>query len=215
MLIKPGQTLLFQGDSITDCNRDRSFNDSLGNGYVNMVAGLLGALHPHLGAPCLNRGISGNRSADLLQRWQEDCLDLQPDVLSLLIGINDVWRRYDANLPTSTEAFAANYRQILESTVNALPGTTLVLLEPFVLPVPEDRRHWRGDLDPKIDVVRHLAREFGARLVPLDGIFAAASTIHPPAFWARDGVHPTTAGHGLITRAWLEAVGAFSPNPHP
>ncbi|HKJ90388.1 MAG TPA: SGNH/GDSL hydrolase family protein, partial [Oceanipulchritudo sp.] len=213
MFLKPGQTLLFQGDSITDCNRDRTLSDSLGSGYVNMIAGLLAARQPHLGAACLNRGISGNRSEDLLKRWREDCLDLKPDVLSLFIGINDVWRRYDSNLPTSTEAFAANYRRILEATVKALPESLLILLEPFVLPVPEDRRHWREDLDPKIDVVRHLAREFGARLVPLDGIFAAASTAQPPAFWARDGVHPTPAGHGLIARAWLEAVGVFRSSP--
>ncbi|MFO7724070.1 MAG: SGNH/GDSL hydrolase family protein [Oceanipulchritudo sp.] len=215
MLIQPGQTLLFQGDSITDCKRDRSLPDSLGSGYVNILAGLLGALHPRLGVACLNRGISGNRTSDLADRWREDCLDLQPDVLSLLIGINDVWRRYDSNLPTSVDAFAANYRKVLELTAGALPRTTLLLLEPFLLPFPEDRRPWREDLDPKIDVVRHLAREFGARLVPLDGIFAAASTIQPPSFWASDGVHPTPAGHGLIARAWLEAAGAIGPPAGP
>jgi len=210
MLIKPNDRILFQGDSITDCGRDRGQPGSLGGGYAMMAASFLAALQPRLGPVCLNRGISGNRTSDLVGRWREDCLDLRPDVLSILIGINDVWRRYDRNLPTSMEEFARNYRAILEQTREALPATRLILMEPFVLPVPDDRKAWREDLDPKIDVTRHLAREFGATFVPLDGIFAAASAEQPPAFWAQDGVHPTQAGHALIARHWLRAVGAMA-----
>jgi len=209
MYIQPGDRILFQGDSITDSNRNRELSDNLGRGYALMVAGLLAALHPHLAPTCLNRGISGNRTGDLLNRWDEDCLRLKPDVLSVLIGINDVWRRYDRNLPTSADAFRENYRMLLERTRKALPETRLILLEPFVLPVPEDRRQWREDLDPKIASVRELAADFEALYVPLDGIFAAAATRQHPAYWAEDGVHPSPAGHGLIARAWLEAVGAL------
>lgn len=209
MIIQPDTRILFQGDSITDCGRDRSLFGSLGGGYVNMTAGFLSALHPHLGVECLNRGISGNRTGDLVKRWKEDCLDLKPDLLSIFIGINDVWRRYDRDLPTSAKEYEANYRTLLERTREALPETRLVLMEPFVLPVPEDRMEWREDLDPKIDVVRHLAREYKALYVPLDGVFASASMHQPPAFWAADGVHPSPAGHGLIARSWLHAVGAM------
>lgn len=209
MLIQPDDRILFQGDSITDCGRDRDLPDSLGRGYANMTAGFLAALHPELGCSCLNRGISGNRTGDLLKRWKADCLDLKPDVLSILIGINDVWRRYDQNLPTSAETFEANYRELLGRTRETLPETRLVLMEPFVLPVPGDRRAWREDLDPKISIVRTLAREFDALFVPLDGAFAAASSHQPPEYWAPDGVHPTPAGHGLISRTWLETVGAL------
>jgi acyl-CoA thioesterase-1 len=174
-----------------------------------MASGFLAALQPSLAPECFNRGISGNRTGDLVNRWQEDCLDLEPDVLSLMIGINDVWRRYDRNLPTSVEEFETNYRTLLERTTTALPSIKLILMEPFVLPVPDDRRTWREDLDPKLAVVRHLAREFNALLIPLDGIFAAACTQQPPAFWAADGVHPSSAGHALIAKSWLEAVGAL------
>ena len=209
MIIQPNTRILFQGDSITDCGRDRSIPESLGGGYVNMVAGFLSALHPGLGVQCLNRGISGNRAIDLIKRWNEDCLDLKPDVLSIYIGINDVWRRYDRNLPTSAAEYEKNYRVLLDKTREALPETKLVLIEPFVLPVPEDRIAWREDLDPKIDVVRHLAREYSALYVPLDGVFASASMHQTPAFWASDGVHPTPPGHGLIARSWLQATGAM------
>jgi lysophospholipase L1-like esterase len=209
MIIPPNSRILFQGDSITDCGRDRAQPQALGNGYVLMTAGLFAALRPNLAPVCLNRGISGNRTGDLLQRWQEDCIDLKPDILSLLIGINDVWRRYDRNLPTSAGDFARNYRRLLEQAREALPNLRIILMEPFVLPVPEDRRQWREDLDPKIEIVRQLARDFETAYVPLDGLFAAASAIQPPAFWAADGVHPSPAGHGLIAHAWLRAVGAL------
>ncbi len=205
-LIKQGDTVLFQGDSITDAGRDRSNGADLGRGYALMAAGWFNALFPELGAKFLNRGISGNRVKDFQARWQQDCVDLQPDWVSIYIGINDCWRRYDREDPTSVETFAAGYRDLLERT-SQMTKAKIVMLEPFVLPVPEDRKQWREDLDPKINVVRELAREFGAHLVPLDGLFAQASTKAPSADWAPDGVHPSPAGHALIARAWLQAMG--------
>jgi lysophospholipase L1-like esterase len=124
-----------------------------------------------------------------------------------MIGINDCWRRFDCNDPTSTDKYVSGYRNILQQAREAL-DVQLVLLEPFVLPVPEDRKAWREDLDPKIHGVRELAKEFGAIYIPLDGLFASAATQQPPAFWAADGVHPSSAGHALIAQAWLKAVGA-------
>lgn len=206
--IKQGDVVLFQGDSITDAGRNREAPGDLGKGYAFMAAALFGAAYPHLQVTFLNRGIGGNRTIDLLNRWQPDCIDLKPDWVSIYIGINDTWRRYDSNNPTSTEQFEANYRQLLVRTKEALNDAKLVLVEPFVLPVPEDRKTWREDLDPKIQVVRELAREFGALLVPLDGLFAQASTTAPAAYWAHDGVHPSPAGHALIAKAWLRTVGA-------
>jgi len=205
-LIKQGDTVLFQGDSITDAGRDRSNGADLGRGYALMAAGWFNALFPEVGAKFLNRGISGNRVKDLQARWQQDCVDLQPDWVSIYIGINDCWRRYDREDPTSVETFVAGYRDLLERT-SQMTKAKIVMLEPFVLPVPEDRKQWREDLDPKINVVRELAREFGAHLVPLDGLFAQASTKAPSADWAPDGVHPSPAGHALIARAWLQAMG--------
>jgi len=156
----------------------------------------------------LNRGVSGNRVIDLQARWKEDCIDLQPSVVSILIGINDTWRHFDSGWTTGTKDYEEGYRDILTRTVEST-GARLILMEPFVLPYPEDRKLWREDLDPKIHVVRELAHEFRAVLVPLDGLFAQAAARREPSFWSADGVHPTPAGHGLIARAWLDAVGTL------
>lgn len=207
-LIKDGQLVLFQGDSVTDGGQDREDPFSLGQLYPMMVDAWFQARYPEKRVRFANCGISGDRVRNLKARWDRDCIAIKPDWVSILIGINDTWRRYDSNDPTSVEAFEADYRHILERTKNEL-GAKLVLCEPFVLPVPEDRTTWREDLDPKIAVVRKLAREFEAILVPLDGIFAAASAVREPAFWAADGVHPTSRGHALIAQSWLRAVGAM------
>jgi len=202
-----GQTVLFMGDSITDCGRSRENPAQLGGGYAAMTAARLDTLMPELRLRHLNLGISGNRVRDLKARWGEDCLAHQPDILSILIGINDVWRRYDRNDPTPAEPFAADYRAILAAVRERCPACQVILLEPFVLPAPADRAAWREDLDPKIDAVRALAREFADAYVPLDGLFAAAAVRREPAFWAGDGVHPSPAGHMLIAEAWLAAAG--------
>jgi len=206
MLPPPNSTFLFQGDSITDCQRERNDPTSLGQGYAMMTASLFAATAPSHNVSFLNRGISGNRTGDLLGRWQQDCIDLQPHTVSLLIGINDVWRRYDRNMPTTTEEYEANVHQLLQRTRDALPDTRIIILEPFLCPTPPDRIPWREDLDPKIDALRRVARTFQTRYVPLDGIFAAASTRQPPAYWAGDGVHPTPEGHALIAKALLQTL---------
>ena len=205
--IQPHATVLFQGDSITDAGRSRENGEDLGRGYAAMVAAWFSARYPGHSVRFLNRGISGNRTGDLLARWQEDCLDLHPTWVSILIGVNDTWRRYDAGDPTPTDVFEANYRALLSMTADIV-GSHIIILEPFLLPIPPDRAAWREDLGPKIAVVRALAREFNTLFVPLDGLFAAAATQREMAFWLPDGVHPTPAGHALIAQAWLQAVGA-------
>ena len=167
----------------------------------------MGRKYPDKNITFLNRGVSGNRVVDLNRRWEEDCLQLNPTWVSIYIGINDVWRRYDDNDRTSIEQFYEGYRQLIERT-NEHTDAKLILVEPFCLPVPEDRKAWREDLDPKIQAIRELAREFHTLYVPLDGLFASVSTQIDPAHWAEDGVHPTPAGHALIAKAWLEAVQA-------
>lgn len=205
---KEKQTILFQGDSITDCGRDKDDPDSLGGGYANMVAAFFNALHPEMRLRFVNRGISGNRVTDLKARWHKDCIALRPSWVSIMIGINDCWRRYDSNDPTAVENFESDYRKILSETQQQI-GAQIILCEPFVLPHPADREAWREDLDPKIQVVRKLAREYGALYVPLDGLFAASTMHREPEFWAHDGVHPSQAGHALIAHHWLTHVGAI------
>jgi acyl-CoA thioesterase-1 len=197
--------VLFQGDSITDCGRDRENQSSLGNGYAMMASSFYCASHPDKNIKFINKGISGNRVRDLKARWQEDCLSLKPDVISIFIGINDCWRRYDRNDPTTAEEFEKDYRIILNQIKENL-NSQIILIEPFVLPYPEDRIKWREDLDPKINVVRKLAREFKTRFIPMDGIFAQACTHKEPSYWSEDGVHPTSPGHALIAKAWLQTL---------
>jgi acyl-CoA thioesterase-1 len=208
MPFQKNDIILFQGDSITDCGRNYAEASSLGVGYALMAGARLGLQYAEKNLTFINRGINGNRVVDLQERWDRDCLELKPTWVSIYIGVNDTWRWFDSGQETTPAEFKASYRDLIERAKQSLDAK-LVLIEPFVLPVPEDRKGWRQDLDPKIHVVRELAREYGAVLVPLDGLFAAASVKAEPAFWAGDGVHPSPAGHALIAEAWMRAVGAI------
>lgn len=201
-MFENNEVVLFQGDSVTDCGRNRDDIGSFGDGYAMMISSWMSALYPEKNLTFINKGVSGNRVCDLKDRWTEDCIQLKPTFISILIGINDCWRRYDSNNPTSPEMFEKNYRDIL-TQVKEKTNAKLLLCEPFVLPVPEDRKKWREDLDPKIHIVRALAREFNTLLLPLDGIFSSAAAVKSPTFWTPDGVHPTKAGHALIAQEWL------------
>jgi len=196
-------TILFQGDSVTDCGRDRENPASLGGGYPLYVS------QAGLCAKTLNRGISGNRAKDLAARWPEDCLDLQPDIVSILIGINDVWRRYDSNDPTADVAFEASYRKLLEPL--AARGVKLLLILPFLLDASASVTAMREDLAGKQAVVRRLAGEFNAALLDADALFREAVEARglPPAHFAADGVHPTEAGHKLLAEAVIPLLAQF------
>jgi lysophospholipase L1-like esterase len=205
MLFNSGDLVLFQGDSVTDTGRDRADITSLGYGYAMMAAAWFAATHPEQMVSFINKGVGGDRTCDLKARWEEDCIKLRPTVVSILIGINDCWRRYDQNDPTPVEEFESNYRFLL-TRLRETGVTKIILAEPFVLPVSAERRSWREDLDPKIAVVRALAREYQTLLLPLDGIFNKMATRRPPEFWAPDGVHPSPAGHALIAKEWLRTA---------
>ncbi|BBH24215.1 lipase [Paenibacillus baekrokdamisoli] len=198
-LIDDNAVVLFQGDSITDAGRNRDNGADLGSGYVNLIASLFANKHDEKGVSFLNRGVGGNRVVDLEERWQADCLDLKPTWVSIYIGINDT--------PFRLEEYTSTYRKLMQQTKNQL-NANFILIEPFVLPVNEQQKTWRKDLDPKIQAVRDLANEFKTLYVPLDGLFAAAATKTGPEYWAPDGVHPSAAGNALIANAWLQAVKA-------
>lgn len=191
--------ILFQGDSITDCGRDRNDSASLGDGYAHFTAQTLPSDWTFL-----NRGISGNRVYDLESRWQSDCLELNANLVTILIGINDTWRRYDSNLPSQILDFEQSLDRICKQVVDR--GTKLILLEPFVLPIPSDRIQWREDLDPRIQAVRRVAHQYASALIPLDGLFAAASCQHSLSDLAADGVHPSRLGHQLIAQHLSKAI---------
>ncbi len=192
-------TILFQGDSVTDSGRKSNHNESLGDGYVMMTAAWLSSLYPEYHMKFYNRGIGGNRIRDLRKRWKKDCLDLSPNLVSILIGVNDVnWKA------TATESFQADYRSILELTQQS--KCQIVLLEPFLVYPSGNFLELTEELNKKIEVVRKLAREFETKLIPLNDIFVKACTKRDSSFWSLDGAHPTLAGHALIAQSWIKGV---------
>jgi len=208
MQIPDHATVLFQGDSITDAGRNRNNPYDLGHGYAFLTAAWFNATWPQKQVTFLNRGISGNHASDLQERWQPDCLDLHPDVLSILIGINDTLHRFEHERVTTAAAFEDSYGTILHQAKDAGVGK-IILMEPFALLTNERDWDWSAfleDLAPKQQIARKLAREYNAVYIPLDGIFAAESTRRAPGFWAADGIHPTPAGAARIAQAWLQAV---------
>lgn len=213
--IEAGARILFQGDSITDCGRDKSKDGGsgvdggqhLGAGYAMLAAARLLADRPGDALTIRNLGISGNRIVDLAARAQEHIWNLQPTVLSILIGVNDTWHQFSRQAGVDVPRFERTYRQLLADTRARLPGIRLVLCEPFVLPCGVVGAGWREDVDQRRDVVAGLAREFDAVQVKFQELFDAALQRAPAAYWAGDGVHPSAAGHQLMADAWLAAVG--------
>jgi rhamnogalacturonan acetylesterase len=206
-LFTEGSRVLFQGDSITDGNRGRTAdpNHILGHGYAFLIAARYGAALPERRLEFLNRGVSGNTVEDLAARWQSDTLDLQPTILSILIGINDLGKQ------TPAETFSLQYDQLLADTVKALPNVRLVLCEPFALRVGRyDNATWDArlaELRKRQAIVAGLAAKYGAVLARLQRVFDEAARRAPAAYWIWDGIHPTYSGHQLIADEWVRAVG--------
>ena len=194
---------LFTGDSITDAGRFTDPDRNLGEGYVRRLDESLRGRGA--GSRVVNTGIGGHRAADLRSRWKPDVLDHRPALLSILVGINDTWRRYDSDDPTTAESYAADYRALLEALDRDVTRT-LVLIEPFLVPLTGEQEEWRLDLDPKIAVVRDLAREFDAILVPADVELNRHAAELGAGAIAFDGVHPSDLGHRLLAQLWLEHV---------
>ena len=200
-----GTRILFQGDSITDGNRGRSAdpNHILGHGYVFLIGAKYGAMLPERNLVFMNRGVSGDTVVTLQNRWQTDTLDLKPDILSILIGINDASRR----IPL--EDFEKTYDRLLADTVAVNPKIRLVLCEPFTLPVgkhKEDWDEWSADVKQRQVVVVKLAAKYGAAVVDFQKVFEAASRRAPADYWIWDDIHPTYAGHQLMADEWERVV---------
>jgi acyl-CoA thioesterase I len=192
-------TILFQGDSITDAGRKSNHNESLGDGYVMLASAWLSALYPEYHMKFYNRGVSGNRVRDLRHRWKKDCLELRPNLVSILIGVNDInWKA------TSTESFQSDYQSILEQTQQL--NCKIILLEPFLVHSNGSFLKLNEELNKKIEVIRELSREFETKLIPLNDIFMNVCNKSPPSFWSLDGAHPTLAGHALISQSWIKSV---------
>lgn len=212
--LKPGSVIVFQGDSITDAGRKKEIlepNDSgaLGKGYPAVAAGQILSDHAELGLKVHNRGISGNKVPDLAARWQQDCLDLKPDILSILIGINDIWHTiaFGSKYQGTIADYEEGYRQLIKDTLAASPQTRIVICEPFTTRGDKFKsREGKTAADYAV-VAKTLATEFELTFVPFQAEFDQACQAAPAKFWLWDGIHPSIPGHALMAMIWRRTVG--------
>ena len=204
--LKKNMTILFQGDSITDFYRELDYSFGIGVGYARDVVANVLINHPELNIKFINKGIGGNRTKDLVARWDEDCINLKPDICTILIGINDTWRRYDENDPTSLEEFIGNYKNILDKC--KANNIKCLLIEPFVFPSNADWKKWLDeDLTDKQKAVKELAKEYYLDFIPMHSIFMEACKKYEPQYLSSDGVHPNIPGHVILANEILKVFG--------
>ncbi len=204
--------ILFQGDSITDAGRDKgryygNDNWGMGQGYVRHVVTELLGLNPTTNLRCYNRGISGNKVFQLAERWEEDCLMLKPDVLSVLIGVNDFWHSLSHGYEGNVDTYERDLRALLDRTIKALPEITIIIGEPFVLLEGSaiERDPWSRKFPAYQAISREIADEYKAVFIPYQQIFNRALDLADTSYWCPDGVHPSMAGNYLMANGWLEA----------
>lgn len=204
--------ILFQGDSITDAGRSRENDRGTGAGYVRLTEAELGYTYPEQ-YTYLNRGISGNRIVDVYARIKKDIINLRPDYMSLLIGINDVWHEYDSQNGVDAEKFERIYGMLIEEILQALPDLKIMILEPFVLPgsatenteQKPDRWDWFSSQTPlRAAAAKRIAERFGCTFVPLQEGFDRLNAANP-GIWLADGVHPASPGAHYIKTQWIRA----------
>lgn len=214
IFLKPGATVLFQGDSITDAGRSRQTQDKandfamLGKGYANMIASHLLTKYADLELKTFNRGISGHKVPQLDGRWDKDCLDIKPDVLSILIGVNDIWHSKRGSYDGTIESYAEGYKALLTRTRDALPNVQLIICEPFVTRTGAVKDEWFPDFDAYRAAAKAASDAHGAVFVPFHSMFEKAVELSgDPAYWAGDGVHPSPQGQALMASRWLGETG--------
>ena len=199
--------ILFQGDSITDCGRSRENDTQKGGGYANFVSAVLNVEYPGE-YQVINRAISGNRIVDLYARIKADLINLKPDVLSIHIGINDVWHEVEMNNGVDAEKFEKIYGMLLCEVKEALPDIKIILLGAYVTKGRATEGAWEyfeAETKKRAESAKRLAQKHGCVFVDLQSEFDKAIERYPEPYWTAEGVHPTEAGHELIKRAWLEA----------
>lgn len=212
-LVKSNSVILFQGDSITDAGRSRpdaaqaNRQSALGKGYAWLAASQLLVDRPSDNLKIYNRGISGHKVPQLAGRWQTDCLDLKPDVLSILIGVNDIWHKLGGKYKGTPASYEKAYLALVERTLKGLPDVKLVICEPFVLRCGAVKDNWFPEFDAYRAAAKKVAETFHATFVPFQTMFDEAAKLAPPDHWASDGVHPSSHGASLMAHNWLKATG--------
>ena len=208
MKIGSGETILFIGDSITDCSRSRPIgkDTGLGGGYVSLIDSMLVSEFPEKNIRVLNLGVNGNRITDLKNRWTRDVLNLEPDWLIILIGINDVWRQFDRPLDpnqVTSELFEKTYSKLLSDTCSSV--SRFVLLSPYYIEV-NTADPMRKKMDEYGMIVAKLAKEFDAVFVDLQGSFDHYLSYRPMESISDDQIHLTKVGHMKIATELFRAL---------
>jgi lysophospholipase L1-like esterase len=208
-----GDVVLFQGDSITDWRRDKKKEDEpnqpgpLGDGYVLYTAASLLVSEAGKDLRIYNRGLSGNKVFQLADRWDKDCIQLQPNVLSILIGVNDFWHTKTSGYTGTVDSYKSDYLALVMRTLDALPNTRIVICEPFIIhggTALDDT--WEHNFAPYREAARSVAAAFGLAFVPFQTVFNEALKKAPAAYWGADGVHPSMAGAQLMAQAWIKGI---------
>ncbi len=204
--------IVFQGDSITDAGRSREYDQHMGSGYPTLTAAKLAYEMPGK-YECLNRGISGNRIVDLYARWRIDAVNLKPDILSILIGVNDVWHDVGGRLNgVEADRFEKVYDMLLDYTREQLPQTKIIVLEPFILRSSATEEYWdyfAREVPLRAAAAKRAAERHGTAFIPLQEDLDRLCGIAPAECWLRDGVHPNHGGHELIARKLVETIKAL------
>ena len=205
------EIILFQGDSITDASRNRKNTDpnnreGLGGGYAFLAASDLLFQHPKKNLQIFNRGVGGNKVYQLAESWDKDALSLKPDILSILVGVNDYWHTLSFGYKATIDTYRKDYRVLLHRTKEQLPDVKLIIGEPFALIGTAVTEAWFPAFNEYRGAARELANEFGAAFVPYQSVFDKALKMAPGAYWCPDGVHPSAAGAKLMAEAWLKTV---------
>ena len=198
--------ILFQGDSVTDAGRDRSDPHDMGNGYPRFASAMIQDSFPDTEFEFVNLGISGNRTEHLVERMEADFMEIQPDIVSILIGVNDVWHHYAFEyVETTDEQFEKNYRTVLDA-IKSRTNARILMIQPFLLEsVDPAKQELCEELARKKAIVKRLADEYADAYLPLDEILHAEDE-EEPAYYAADGVHPTPDGACCIGEAYLGAI---------
>jgi len=210
--LSEGDVVLIQGDSITDAGRSRRHQDSpnntgaLGRGYAQMIATRLLGDMPYKKLKVYNRGISGNKVPDLQSRWEADALSLKPALLSILIGVNDIWHKLGGRYDGTVDDYEKGFADLLAETKQKLPEVKLVVCEPFVLRCGAVNDNWFPEFDQRRARAKNVAEQAGTIFVPFQAMFDEAVKHATPQYWAGDGVHPTLAGHALMAATWMNVV---------
>ena len=205
------KTILFQGDSITDCHRDRNDPAGMGEGYAMLAAKLLEKKHPGQ-FRFVNRGISGDRSVDVYERRQADIFDVKPDYISILMGINDVWHGVTHDRGVDIDTYLEVYDSLLTEIREKLPGTKVMLMEPFInegTATQEQMEVFEEGVAMRSEAVQLLCAKHDLPFLSLQFDLYGLEEQHPAGYWTLDGVHPTLDFHQYMAEKWVKAFETY------